>query len=174
MTFHPHRFSICDFATFETASMSDLKAGRRPHSGFLDLRRFKVPSAVVYALFILVIYSHAVLARQQFTLRRSYLKVAGRESAARIHRRPETTSRGSRPRRRRPRIMGNEKRWERKRVMTPVKKKEAAEERPRVAGERINPGRASFRVRSRRHLWTVGARNIKSRGARSVLTANTL
>lgn len=38
---------------------SDLKVDRRPHSGFLGLRRFKVPSAVVYALFILVIYSHA-------------------------------------------------------------------------------------------------------------------
>lgn len=70
--------------------MPDLKAGRRPLSGFLDLRRFKVPSAAVYALFILVIYSHAALARQQFTLRRSYLKVAGRESAARIPRRPGT------------------------------------------------------------------------------------
>ena len=33
---------------------------RRPHStGFLGLKRFKVPSVVVYALFILVIYSHA-------------------------------------------------------------------------------------------------------------------
>lgn len=43
---------------------------------FLGLRRFKVPSALVYALFILVIYSHAALALRQFTLRRSYLKVA--------------------------------------------------------------------------------------------------
>lgn len=33
---------------------------------------------VVYALFILVIYSHAALARRQFILRRSYLEVAGR------------------------------------------------------------------------------------------------
>lgn len=50
----------------------------RPHSGFLGLKRFKVPSVVVYALFILVIYSHAALARRQFILRRSYLEVAGR------------------------------------------------------------------------------------------------
>lgn len=33
---------------------------------------------VVYALFILVIYSHAALTRRQFILRRSYLEVAGR------------------------------------------------------------------------------------------------
>lgn len=54
------------------------KNPRRPHSGFLGLKRFKVPSVVVYALFILVIYSHAALARRQFILRRSYLEVAGR------------------------------------------------------------------------------------------------
>lgn len=122
-----------------------------------NLRRFKVPSAVVYALFILVIYSHAVLARQQFTLRRSYLKVAGREccpdpptawdrvagfpSAA-----PDNGQRGK---------VGKE-------TGDDAGEKEGGSRRARSGGE-SHPGRASFRVRSRRHLWTVGAEYKKSR-----------
>lgn len=148
--------------------MSDLKAGRRPHSGFLDLRRFKVPSAVVYALFILVIYSHAALARRQFTLRRSYLKVAGRvlpgstdglrdradrvagfPSAATATAAPDNGQRGK---------VGKETGDD-----AGEKEKEATEERPRVVGKRITRTARLFAF-----VYGLSARNIKSRGERRV------
>jgi hypothetical protein len=63
---HPYQWIALRYGPVTSAtgvsmprSTSDLKVDRRPHSGFLGLRRFKVPSAAVYALFILVIYSHA-------------------------------------------------------------------------------------------------------------------
>jgi len=61
--------------------------------------------------------------------------------------------------------------------MMPVKKKEAAEERSRVAGERIGRAARLFAF-VRDGVYGLSARNIKSRGGerriRSVLTTNTL
>lgn len=135
---------------------------------FLVLRRFKVSSAVVYALFILVIYSHAALARWQFTLRRSYLKVAGRENAARIYTDVvwDRADRGPCSRRR-PWIMvptreGRERKW----AMTRRWKKNlTGRER-----ERKERGRAFFRVHPRPAVYGLSARNIKSRGERRART----
>lgn len=141
----------------------DLKSWSAPTLG---LRRFKVSSAVVYALFILVIYSHAALARWQFTLRRSYLKVAGRENAARIY----TEVAWDRADRglcslRRPWIMGptREGRKENGRWRAGEKKKKEnsteRRERPRV-----------FSRSSATAVYGLSARNIKSRGEHRAYT----
>lgn len=83
--------SVCGTASSHPrrASMprtSDLKVHRRPHSGFLGLRRFKVPSAVVYALFILVIYSHAAPMYAGNLLYDDHIWKRPVKSAARIYR----------------------------------------------------------------------------------------
>lgn len=140
----------------------DLKSWSAPTLG---LRRFKVSSAVVYALFILVIYSHAALARWQFTLRRSYLKVAGRENAARIYTEVawDRADRGPCSQRR-PWIMGptREGRKENGRWRAGEKKKEnltERRERPRVSS------RSSATA-----VYGLSARNIKSRGEHRAYT----
>jgi len=88
---HPYQWIALRYSPVTSATgvsmprTSHLKVDRRPHSGFLGLRRFKVPSAVVYALFILVIYSHAAPMRAGNLLYDDHIwKRRALKSAARI------------------------------------------------------------------------------------------
>lgn len=167
----PYRFPIQPCYIWDGMSMfhmPDLKSWPAPTLG---LRRFKVSSAVVYALFILVIYSHAILARWQFTLRRSYLKVAGRENAARIYTEVawDRADRGLCSQRR-PWIMGPTREGRRENGRW-----RADEKKNKNSTKREESGRASLLAFIRDGgLWTVGAEYKKSRRALSVLTADTL
>lgn len=107
-------------------------------AGFLDLRTFKISFTVVYALFILVIYSHADLARRDNLLYDDHIWKWPR--AARIPRTAwdlaDQKLRGLRSQRR-PWIIDNEERWERKQTMTLMKKKASRRVAARATEKRI-------------------------------------
>lgn len=136
---------------------SDLKADRRLHSWFLGLRRFKVLCAVIYALFILVIYSHALLARRQFTLRRSYLKVAGRALPCTDG--PRT--RGSGPLFGAAALDNGRGGKVGKETGDDAGEKKGSRRRVTVARRQRGRGSALLRARSRQRLWTVGGAQYK-------------